>query len=199
MHTIKAAIPHSDEGEGVLQQIIDSSLQHTEAHRQEKASRSLCYWLISQVRVGNWLTQWQRSHLSHHWQPTALSSSNFLRRYQIVPMIASSQPGSGSFHDSMLFPLSPTSLIHSLPISLKGALKVVTNLGLLREINRVDYPSVWTLTNWAKMTETFISDYSLCQLHGNTLANGKISKHAESLDISGHPERAPWSHFGKWQ
>lgn len=63
---------------------------------------SMCYWLVSQVRVGNWLTQWQRSHLFHHWQPMSLSSSNFPRYYQIVPMIASRQPGSGSLPDSML-------------------------------------------------------------------------------------------------
>lgn len=159
-------ISHSYEGEGVLQHIIDSSLQHTAALRLEKISLSLCYWLVSQVRVGNWLTQWQRSHLSHHWQPTALSSSNFLQHYQIVPMIASSQPGSGSFHDSMLFPLSLTplplfslsQLIHSLSISLKGALKVVTNLGLLKEINRVCNPSVRSLTNWGEMIEMLISD-----------------------------------------
>lgn len=63
-------------------------------------------------------------------------------------MIASSQAGSGSFHDSMLFPLSlPLLLIRSLSISLRGALKVVTNLGLLSEINRLCDPSGRRLTN----------------------------------------------------
>lgn len=77
------------------------SIQRPGVNRKPLLSLSSCYWLVSQVRAGNWLTQWQRSHLSHHWQQTALSSSNFLRCYQIVPMIASSQPGSGSFHDSV--------------------------------------------------------------------------------------------------
>lgn len=43
--------------------------------------------------VGNWLTQWQRIHLYHHWQQAALRSSNFLQLHQIVALIASSQPG----------------------------------------------------------------------------------------------------------
>lgn len=126
-------------------------------------------------------TSWQRSHLSHQRRPTALSSSNFLRRYQIVPVIASSQPGSSSFHDSMLFPLPPPPLIHSLSIILKGALKVVTNLGLLREINRVGKPSVWSLTNWGEMIEMFISDYSPCRPDSNILESDKICKHSKSL------------------
>lgn len=71
---------------------------------KRKTSLSFCYWLISQVRVGNWLTQWQRSHLSHHWQPTALSSSNFLQSHQIVAMIASSHPGSIFFSWQHAFP-----------------------------------------------------------------------------------------------
>lgn len=142
------------------------------------------------MRAGNWLTQWQRSHLSHHWQPTALGSSNFLRRYQIVPMIASSWPGSGSFHDSMLFPRPPTSLIHILPISLEGALKVVTNLGLLREINGVGKTHLYgpwqTGEGWWRCLFQITVHINLC----NTLACHKMHK---------HPKRAPLIPYGKFQ
>lgn len=170
-----------------LNMTASSSIQRPRVNRKPLLPLSSCYWLVSQVRAGNWLTQWQRSHLSHHWQQTALSSSNFLRRYQIVPMIASRKPGSGSFHDSM-----PPTPIHSLYISLKGALKVVTNLGLLREINRVCKPSVWSLTNWGVMMEMFMLDYSPCRLECNALVSDKICKHSKSLGIGGDPYRAPW-------
>lgn len=123
---------------------------------RENLSLSLCYWLVSQVRVGNWLTQWQRSHLSHHRQPTVLSSSNFLQHYQIVPMIASSQPGSSSFHDSMLF---PPPLSYSQPLYLpQRSTEGCDKFGAFKGNQQSLQPICKVPANWGQMIEMLISD-----------------------------------------
>lgn len=182
MYTINLT-PYFFEGGGVLQLIHDSRFRCLDSR---EASLLLCVWLICKVREGNWLTQWQKSHLSHHWQQTALSSSNFLHRYQIAPVIASSQSGSNLFQDSVSPPHhQPSTSVHTVSISLKGVLKVVTNLGLLSEINRASKPSAQSLINWGDVIEMFMSDYGPRRLEYNTLMCDKICKHSKPLDIGG--------------
>lgn len=67
----------------------------------------------------------------------------------------------------------------------------MTNLGLLREINKICNPSVWSLTDWGEMIEMFISDDCRCCLECNTPVSDKICKHSEWVDICDDPKRAP--------
>lgn len=141
---------------------------------KRKISLSPCYWLVSQVRVGNWLTQWQRSHLSHQWQQTAPSSSNFLRCYQIVPMIASSQPGSGSFHDSI------PARVFAVTLSLSQGRR---RLWLTWAFKGNQQSHLYGLWHTGEMIEMFTLDYSPCWLECNTPVTDKICKHSKPLPI----------------
>lgn len=164
--------------------------QHTSGTHPPRPCGYLCILYISLVRsdsktllrlidwplrwVGNWLTQWQRSHLSRHWQQSALSSSNFLQLHQIVAVIASSQPGSQP-------PPAPSTttrtFLFTIFISLKGPRKAVTHLGLLGEINSLQ--TIWTTpTKWRTLIETFMSDAFLCQHKCNTQMCDELCKHA---------------------
>lgn len=166
-----------------------SNWQQPVAHRgqgQEKRF-SACVIDWSLRWVGNWLTQWQRSHLSHQLRPTASCSSNFLRRNQILPMIASSQPGSASFHDSIPFlPLLPPCRFTASRPASKRCWRLWQIWGF-QEISKESVNRLYAFRQTA-MAAVFISDCASCQNEAWCGWSDKKCKHWKEKDQPEHKE-----------